>query len=155
MSAEIIGPSADILPFIPTPRAVVPQRQPEVVANLLLLLEDEPLFDPSVWSDRDAQGRPFVGVRRAGVTLRLDPQDAHFAARCLIAEQAFPGCVEVAMRLREGADQAGADIVHLHAGGPADTALTHPRGNTGGQTMLFLFVIGAFILALSTLDRLP
>lgn len=147
--------SADILPFTPTPRAVVPQRQPEVVANLLLLLEDEPLFDPSVWSDRDAQGRPFVGVRHAGVTLRLDPQDAHFAARCLIAEQAFPGCVEVACRLREGADQAGADIVHLHAANPTARPVIPPRGNTGGQTMLFLSVIGLLILALSTLDRLP
>ena len=107
---------ADILPFTATPRAAAIQRQPEVVANLLLLLEDEPLFAPVTWSDRDATGRAYVGVRHAGVTLRLDPEDAYFAARCLIAEQAFVGCVEVAARLRSAADDAGADVVQLHAG---------------------------------------
>lgn len=107
---------ADILPFTSTRRAAATQRQPEVVANLLLLLEDEPLFAPVTWSDRDAKGRAYVGVRHAGVILRLDPEDAYFAARCLIAEQAFVGCVEVAARLRSAADDAGADVVQLHAG---------------------------------------
>nr|WP_314437582.1 hypothetical protein [uncultured Brevundimonas sp.] len=106
---------ADILPFTATARAVATQRQPEVVANLLMLLEDEPLFAPVTWSDRDVTGRVFVGVRHAGVTLRLDPEDAYFAARCLIAEQAFVGCVEVAARLRSAADAAGADVIQLHA----------------------------------------
>lgn len=113
MSAEITGPSADILPFTPTRRAVGVQRQPEVVANFLLLLEDEPLFAPSVWSDRDERGVAYVGVRHAGVTVRLDPEDARFAASCLIAEQAFAGCVEVAVLLRRAADAAGAEIVQL------------------------------------------
>lgn len=110
---------ADILPFTSTRRAAATQRQTEVVANLLQLLEDEPLFPPTAWSDRDRQGRAYVGVRHAGVTLRLDPEDAHFAARCLIAEQAFVGCVEVACRLRAAADAAGAEVVQLHAGRPA------------------------------------
>lgn len=155
MSAEIIRPSADILPFTPAPRPVALQRQPEVVANLLLLLEDEPLFPPSIWSDRDGQGRAFVGVRHAGVTLRLEPEDACFAARCLIAEQAFPACVEIACRLREAANGAGADVVHLHAGRVALAPPAPHRENTGGRTMLFLSVLGLFVLALSTLDRLP
>ena len=155
MSAEIIDPSADILPFTPAPRPVALQRQPEVVANLLLLLEDEPLFPPSVWSSRDDQGRAFVGVRHAGVTLRFDPEDACFAARCLIAEQAFPACVEIACRLRDAANGASAEVVRLHAGLLAPPAPIPPRQNTGGRTMLFLSVLGLFILALSTLDRLP
>lgn len=30
-----------------------------------------------------------------------------------------------------------------------------PHGNTGGQTVLVLVILGLFIAALSTLDRLP
>lgn len=123
---------ADILPFTPTRRAVARQRQPEIVATLLLLLEEEPLFAPTVWSDRDHQGRAFVAVRHAGVTLRLEPEDAHFAARCLIAEQAFVGCVDAAIRLRAAADAAGAEIVQLITGNPVVGKVRRTRALSAG-----------------------
>lgn len=105
--------SAVVLPFKPRPSASSPQHQ-EVVASLLMLLEDAPLSAPAAFCGRDMTGKPFVGVRHAGVTLRLTPEDAHLAATALIAEQAFIGCVEAAFILRSAAEQADRSVATLH-----------------------------------------
>lgn len=92
----------------PRPAGIVDVRpvQPEVVATLLLALEDAPLYRPTAYGAVDISGLGFVAVRLDGLTLRLNPADARLAAAALEAEQAFVGCMEDARALRDAAAEA-------------------------------------------------
>lgn len=94
-------------PFaIPARHGAAPE-QPEVVAALLLAMEDAPLTPAFAFGATDIiTGRPFVGVRLDGVALRVTVQDARLAAAALVAEQAFVGCMANARALTLAADAA-------------------------------------------------
>lgn len=78
----------------------------ELVAALLLMLEDNPSAPCLCWPLRDIAGNPCVAVIVAGVPFRLRPDDCRTAADALVAEQAFPGCLQPAHDLREAANTA-------------------------------------------------
>lgn len=135
-TAQIIPLFGDRLSPLPRP------EQPEVVAALLMLLEDAPLHPPTAYAARDLAGVSFVAVRHAGVTLRVTPDDAKLAADALEAEQAFPGCVGFAAVIRGAA---------LRAEALGRCGRTH--GRTGLQTVAAFAAIVAAVLLLGAVDR--
>lgn len=91
----------------PIPRRPAPTPgQIDAVSDLLLALEDAPLFDPAVVVTRDLSGHPEVSVTVAGRLFRLTPTEIRLTAETLIAEQAFAGCVGLAVTLNAAADLA-------------------------------------------------
>lgn len=78
----------------------------ELVSTLLLTLENNPSAPCLCWPLRDIAGNPCVAVIVAGVPFRLRPKDCRMAADALVAEQAFPGCMQPAHDLREAANTA-------------------------------------------------
>lgn len=95
--------TAAILTF-PTPhRAAPPPAAIDAVAELLLALEDAPLFEPAVTVARDLSGRPDLCIIAAGRRFRLSPLEARLAAETLTAENAFAGCVGIAHTLHQAA----------------------------------------------------
>ncbi|WP_426041528.1 hypothetical protein [Brevundimonas sp. TWP2-3-4b1] len=78
----------------------------ELVSALLLTLENNPAAPCLCWPLRDIAGNPCVAVIVAGVPFRLRPDDCRTAADALVAEQAFPGCMQPAHDLREAANTA-------------------------------------------------
>ena len=89
-------------------RARTEGQRAELVSALLLTLEDNPLASCLCYPSRDVGGHPFVIVIAAGSTFRLLPGDCRTAADALVAEQAFPGCMQPARDLREAAAVAEA-----------------------------------------------
>lgn len=135
-TAQIIPLFGDRLPPLPRP------DQPEVVAALLLLLEDAPLHPPAAYAAKDMAGAPFVAVRHAGVTLRVTPDDAQLAADALEAEQAFPGCIGFAAIIRGAALRA-----------EALAPVQRPHGRTGLQTVAVFAALAVVGLLVDALDR--
>lgn len=95
-----------IIPFRRSQPVPAFPEQPEVVATVLLALEDAPLFPPRMAADRGFGGRPSVRLAVAGRDFRLTPQDARLTADALEAEHAFVGCLQVAADLRRAATLA-------------------------------------------------
>lgn len=90
----------------PAARPVEPPAQPELVAALLLALEDNPLAPLAVWLSRRLDGGCDVGCRVATAVFVLAPDAARLAAHALFAEQAFVGCVAASLALIDAAERA-------------------------------------------------
>lgn len=104
-----------LLPFIRPPFAA-PAARPEVVASLLLAMEEAPLFRAVAYTGLDMAGRIFVAVRADGVTFRLTPAEARLAADTLDAEQAYPDCLTDAHMLRTAVASAASNAVQRSSG---------------------------------------
>ncbi|HZV85890.1 MAG TPA: hypothetical protein VFF48_12970 [Brevundimonas sp.] len=92
----------------PKPRPTPEADAPEVIATLMIAMENSPLQQADAFPVRDQDGRCWVAVRFDGVTLRLSRDDARMAADALWFENAFIGAIDTAHRLRVAADNADA-----------------------------------------------
>ena len=152
MSAEVVVPFPAQLARPPRrftqfePRAVISafreDDSAELVAALLLTMEDAPLTPVLCYPVRDIAQRAHVVVTVGEIVFRLQPDDCRTAADALVGEQAFPGCVGAAHDLREAANVADARLKH---GGPLIRS-AQPPGRTGMASTLAM-AFAALILA--------
>lgn len=104
----------------------------ELVAALLLAMENAPLTPAFCYPSRPIDGPGVVIVTLGDLVFSLTPEDCRTAAQTLLAEQAFAGCAGVAANLREASALAEA---RGPRGGRIDRpALSH--GHTGMATTL-------------------
>lgn len=130
-TAEVIvfparRPTAAI-PYAPPPRPA----DAEASADLLLALEEAPLFPPRI----DVEGGQVL-ASVSGVTHRLTPEAARLSADALSADILFPGVPETAAQLAEAAEEAERE--------PAPPS-PEPERSTG-STGLMLFVIAVTVI---------
>jgi hypothetical protein len=107
----------------------------ELVAAVLLAMENAPLTPAFCYPSRPIDGPAFVVVTIGDTVFKMAPDDCRTAAQALIADQAFAGCVGVAGNLREAAAAAES---RANNGGPLGTAA---HGVTGRATTLFLALL--------------
>lgn len=129
-SVAILGRQSSDGRFLSRP---IEDDRAELVTALLLTIEGEYLSPVLCYPSR-GEGRVTVMVGTYPFILR--PEDCRTAARILIDENAFAGCIGVAADLREAAALAEADAPRPMLA-PAEPPRSAP-GVTGMGTTLFM-----------------
>lgn len=149
------APNARRASALPRDDFEIAADSPRRIADLLLALENAPAFCPSIILVRgEYGGTDRVRVDHAGEVYLLSPSDARLVGVALDTEQAFPGCMEIASRLREAAHRIdfGRDLGPspdkpgvLAAQTPSDPDEDPPAIRSAARTLLVLAAMLIFV----------
>lgn len=144
------APNARRASALPRDDFEIAADSPRRIADLLLALENAPAFCPSIILVRgEYGGTDRVRVDHAGEVYLLSPSDARLVGVALDTEQAFPGCMEIASRLREAAHRIdfGRDLgpTVIAAQTPADPDEDPPAIRSAARTLLVLAAMLIFV----------